>query len=386
MLRSIVQPPFLTLAAVLVVAGAAKLRAPGAAADAVRQAGLRGGTGAIRALAAVEIAVGLACLAFPVRPLALALAAAYLGFAAFTVRLIRTSKANGSCGCFGERSVPAHRGHVVLNGLGAAIAGIAVAAPPVGLVGSVAHEGAPRALLLALGVAAAAWALCLLYTALPDLRGARDDAERAGASGSTAQRLALASGSLLDRRLSRRSVISRAALVGTAFAVAPLRYLVRPESAWGIIGPGNCSGGLCNDGYTAFCCEINHGRNQCPTNTFIAGWWKCTSYSGGQLCHNENVRYYVDCNRTPGRHAGGCRCANDNCNERRVGCNHFRYGQCNAQVHGTTEVVCRLVVCKHPASIADFHCNHTYKVDNSTCGHEGSCLEPLLVQGAGGGA
>ena len=100
--------------------------------------------------------------------------------------------------------------------------------------------------------------------------------------------------------MSRRSAIARAAVAGSALAVAPVRYLVRPGTAWAVIDPNSCSGGLCTDGYTAFCCEIEHGRNTCPNGTYIAGWWKCTNYRGGGLCHNEGVRYYIDCNRIPG--------------------------------------------------------------------------------------
>ena len=64
---------------------------------------------------------------------------------------------------------------------------------------------------------------------------------------------------------------------------------------------------------------------------------------------DQGVRYYIDCNRIPGHvFPGGCQCAHGDCNRRRVDCNHFRYGQCNTQVSGTTEVVCRLVICQTP--------------------------------------
>ena len=236
-------------------------------------------------------------------------------------------------------------------------------------------------------MAGAAWALCLIYAALPNLLSP-DGQALPEAGRSPLERIVTASGSLLERRLSRRSLIARAALEGSAFAIAPLHYLLRPDPAWAVIAPRDCAKtDSCNDGYTAFCCEINHGRNACPTNTYVAGWWKCTDYRGRRLCSGEGIRYYVDCNRIPGqRFAGGCRCAGDDCNKRRVDCNHFRYGQCNTQVRGTTEVVCRLVVCKHPSGISDFHCNHTYKVDDTTCRHEAGCLEPLVVQYPGGGA
>jgi hypothetical protein len=200
------------------------------------------------------------------------------------------------------------------------------------------------------------------------------------------ERLAERVGSLLERRLSRRGALARAALAGSAVAVAPVRYLVRPETAWAVIGPGGCSSGLCTDGYTAFCCEIERGRNRCPNGTYVAGWWKCTSYGGGGLCHAEGVRYYLDCNRMPGHgFPGGCQCARGDCGRRRVDCNHFRYGQCNTQIHGTTEVACRLVICQNPASVPGLNCNGTVKVDDNTCGHEADCLEGLASPLPGGG-
>lgn len=147
-------------------------------------------------------------------------------------------------------------------------------------------------------------------------------------------------------------------------------------------------GAKCNDGYTAFCCEIEHGRNACPENTYVAGWWKCTDYEGSGLCHGQGHRYYLDCNRVPGRgFPGRCQCANGDCGRRRVDCNRFRYGQCNPQVSGTTEVVCRLVICQHPAHVPGLNCNSTEMVDNNTCAHEADCLQGLAIPvGGGGGA
>jgi hypothetical protein len=177
-------------------------------------------------------------------------------------------------------------------------------------------------------------------------------------------------------------MLARSAVAGAALAVGPVDYLVRPGTAWGKLRPRNCrKGSKCRDGYTAFCCEIQHGLNQCPPNSYIAGWWKCTDYRGVGLCNEEGVRYYIDCNRTPGTvFPGGCQCAGGSCANRRVDCNHFRYGQCNTHVHGSTEVVCRLVICQNPSTVAGMNCNATEKVDNRTCRHEAGCLEGLAVQ------
>jgi hypothetical protein len=200
------------------------------------------------------------------------------------------------------------------------------------------------------------------------------------------RRLADAAGSLLERRTSRRGLLARAALAGSAMAVAPLRYLLRPVSAWAVIRPGSCASGLCTDGYTAFCCEINEGKNTCPTGTYIAGWWMCTRYSGHRLCAREGVRYYLDCNHLPSS-SPDCRCANGTCAERRTDCNVFRYGQCNTQIPGVTAIACRVVVCQHPSTITGFNCSPNLAVDDNTCSHDWRCLNAGLVQqlpGSGG--
>jgi hypothetical protein len=190
------------------------------------------------------------------------------------------------------------------------------------------------------------------------------------------ERAAKSAARLLERGTSRRGFLSRAALVASAFAVAPIRYLLRPVSAWAVIRPGNCPpGSRCQDGYTEFCCSINEGRNSCPPYSYVGGWWKCTNYAGRRLCSGENVRYYMDCNLKPGHSApGGCHCAGGTCGERRVACNVFRYGQCNTQTGGVTAIVCRVVTCVNPATVPEYKCNATYMTDNSTCGHEAGCL------------
>jgi hypothetical protein len=200
-------------------------------------------------------------------------------------------------------------------------------------------------------------------------------------------RLARALGGLIERRTSRRGLLARSAVAGAAFAVAPIRYLVRPGTAWAVLRSADCPpDSLCRDGYSAFCCEIQHGDNRCPAGTYVAGWWKCTDYRGGGLCHEQGVRYYLDCNRIPGVHfPGGCQCANGTCHHRVIDCNQFRYGQCNTDVPETTEVVCRLVICQHPATVPALNCNATLMIDDRVCHHEADCLAGLAVPLPGGG-
>jgi hypothetical protein len=188
------------------------------------------------------------------------------------------------------------------------------------------------------------------------------------------EKLAQGAGALLARGTSRRGFLRRTALIGAAASVAPMRYLLRPEPAMAVVRPGNCGGGSkCADGFTEFCGSIRKDKaNKCPANSYVAGWWKCSRYRGGKLCRKDGARFYVDCNRRPGRSCG-CKCGRNRCGFGRTCCNNFRYGQCNTQIGGVTEVVCRVVTCTRPWKIREFNCNRTLAKDNRTCGHEAAC-------------
>ena len=112
-----VSGPILAVAAgVLVVSGAAKLRRPMPAAQAVTAVGLPGGVAAVRSLAVVEIAVGLACLIDPVPAAAAALGLLYLVLAGFVVISWRLPEPLPSCGCMGtDRDPPPHPLHAAVN-------------------------------------------------------------------------------------------------------------------------------------------------------------------------------------------------------------------------------------------------------------------------------
>jgi hypothetical protein len=180
---------------------------------------------------------------------------------------------------------------------------------------------------------------------------------------------------VLQRRTSRRRFLARTALAGSALAVAPLRFLLRPVSAHDVVTCADCSSGdLCCDGWTEFCCKVG-SSNSCPDYTYMGGWWKCTDYQGGGLCSAEGVRYYIDCNRSPTSSCpSGCHCTNNNCGNRSTCCNVFRYGQCNTEIIGVTEVVCRMVTCEKPSTLF-VNCDGTLFIDDLTCSHEAGCLD-----------
>lgn len=363
------------LSLVLGLAGYAKARRPEPSGAALGGAGIPAPLTVVRLVSIFELAVAGAGLSLPGRLGGCIVAAAFACLALGAAVVIR-GPGERACGCFGDaEGAPFGLRHVVTNLLGAALAVGAALAAPDGLleIASRRPGGALVELLLALVLAVAlrAW-----------LRG-RGVSELEA----SALRLVDASALALEGRFSRRSALVRIAVAGSALCVAPLRYLLYPGTALAVVVPGSCGEGLCTDGYTAFCCEINQGLNDCPAGTFVGGWWMCTDYRGHQLCEGAGVRYYVDCNALPGRpFPGGCRCADGSCDKRRQACNVFRYGQCNTQVAGTTAVVCRVVTCKNPGTIAQYNCSTALMVDDAVCAHEAGCLEPVAVQlpGVGG--
>ena len=164
--------PVHAVAVLLVVAAVAKLRNPAFAAAALGHARLPAGPVVVRAVAAVEVAVGAGVLLVGGVLPAVALALLHLVFAAFIVRVRRTAGATAGCGCFGAAEAPADRLHVVVN---LAAAGT-VAASLAGSLPSLPAVLADRLVLAlphAAAVAAGAWAIGLCLTSLPALLAAQ---------------------------------------------------------------------------------------------------------------------------------------------------------------------------------------------------------------------
>jgi len=187
----------------------------------------------------------------------------------------------------------------------------------------------------------------------------------------------------LERRTSRRGFLVRAAVVGSALTVGPIRYLVRPQSAWATVQPGACAGKICAQRFSEFCCSINSGLNSCPKGTFIGGWWKAHSPTSSKICGGR-ARYYLDCNQI---HQADCprppACANSSCNCRRTCLIHTSYFNWNVhrQHHSKTWIVCRIVSCTNPCKepkdprsrIAQANCRCKYHHEDATRYHEACC-------------
>lgn len=177
-----------------------------------------------------------------------------------------------------------------------------------------------------------------------------------------AERVVARTAGFLSGGTSRRSFLAKTAVVGSALAVNPFDYVLKPGTAYGAV----C--GTCGDGWTAFCCTINSGRNSCPPATFVAGWWKAdgSAYCGG------GPRYIIDCNATCPTQCS-CRCAGAACDGRRTCCNQFRYGQCNQQISCYGPVACRVAICTTPWTY-DPACSTYTLTDNKTRDHGAACL------------
>ena len=195
----------------------------------------------------------------------------------------------------------------------------------------------------------------------------------------------------LDRGPTRRRFLINTAVVGSALAVNPLKFLLRPGTAYAALcGPD----AGCGSGWTAMCCSVGGGSNTCPPGSIPAGWWKADNSS---FC-NGAARYYIDCNATCGPCACGpsglcdpscvacaCHCNTGSCDERHTCCTEFRYGQCNQDVACLGPIVCRVVTCV-PPWMFDAKCTTTSATSNATALHDAPCLhyEHASVFGFGG--
>ena len=143
----------------LVLTALGKLIAPGAAAGALRQAGLRVPQSVVRLGATAELVVGVGALASGGAAFSALVALCYLAFAGFIVLALRRPGTVSSCGCFGAlgrggRDTPPTLGHLVLNLAAATVAFMAMAWPTPGVVTGLRQQplsGIPLLGLVALG-------------------------------------------------------------------------------------------------------------------------------------------------------------------------------------------------------------------------------------------
>ena len=168
--------PFAIAACLLAVAGFAKAAQPESTAGALAAMQLPHRRWMVRLGGLVE--AGLACAALLTGDVVLALlvAVSYLVFAAFVVAALRAGAPLASCGCLGKIDTPPHAAHVVMDLL-AASAAVGVAISGGSSIFHVFAEqpwgGAPFAMLVVIGVAAAALVMSALPRTLVAARGGR---------------------------------------------------------------------------------------------------------------------------------------------------------------------------------------------------------------------
>lgn len=129
--------PYLAGCVLLVAAGVAKARRPADTARALgallptrARPGLGALTGAVRALALLESALGAAAIVWPRPALAGTVAASYLVFAVVVAHARRRGGPLASCGCFGTPDTPATWLHAIVDlAVAVAAAVVAVAGP-----------------------------------------------------------------------------------------------------------------------------------------------------------------------------------------------------------------------------------------------------------------
>lgn len=166
--------------------------------------------------------------------------------------------------------------------------------------------------------------------------------------------------STLDRTTSRRGFLVRASVVGAALVVSPLRFLLRPGSAFAYATScTSCGSGLCKtSNNSAFCCSLTNGTNDCPANTDPCGWWRCcipTSYC------SSGYKYFIDC---CGCASGEGRCAHDACGYRKICCYPQSWSNCTPTHTGN--IRCRIVRCVNPGTLFS-NCTTQILTENTCC-------------------
>lgn len=102
-------------AVVVAVAGVAKLAKPDVTAEAIRTGGIPVSLRTVQLLGAFELVVGATAIVWHTPLAAATIGVLYVGFAAFSLRLLLIRGAVVSCGCFGQRDAPIGIEHVVVN-------------------------------------------------------------------------------------------------------------------------------------------------------------------------------------------------------------------------------------------------------------------------------
>jgi len=161
--------PFLAAALLLVAAGGAKLADPLPLVRALRSARLPAPVGAVRGVAGVEVALGLAAVATGARAAAVGVGLSYAAFTGFVLLARHRGGVLASCGCFGKADTPPTTTHVVVTAALSAVAAV-VAVRPLGPVPELLAGSPMGGLALIVATAAVAATAYLVLAVLPLVR------------------------------------------------------------------------------------------------------------------------------------------------------------------------------------------------------------------------
>jgi hypothetical protein len=162
-----IAPPFFLAAALLALGGALKVVRPRATAQALVDADLPGSGAVARGLGVVEVAAASWAILAPGTGGAVALAVAYLGFAAFLAYVLRTHPDAGSCGCAGGKAVAPSALHLTLDAVAVAVGVAYGAAGGPSAVAWIGALGAGAGVMVVAGLTLAGWLAVVAVTEAP---------------------------------------------------------------------------------------------------------------------------------------------------------------------------------------------------------------------------
>lgn len=157
-------------AALIAVAGMAKIGTPSATVGALEASRLPSSPRLVRMLGGLEVAVGVYAIVFGDVLAGAAVVVMYLGFNAFVVNALVRDLPVASCGCFGKEDTPPSWIHVAITVVGMAAGLLAVVSPP-GDPAEILAGGSGALIFLGM-TGVAFWFAYMSLTSLPKTLGA----------------------------------------------------------------------------------------------------------------------------------------------------------------------------------------------------------------------
>jgi len=195
------------------------------------------------------------------------------------------------------------------------------------------------------------------------------------------QRLAERVAGFLGAHTSRRGFIARTAVIGSALAVNPGGFVLRParrtprsagrlQTAPPATPPSAVRRTVPTSAHPARS-WVAGGR---PTDQATAAVDRATTSTvrTRALAAARAAAATTPSARRPASTAAAT-ATSGSCDQRRVSCNYFRYGQCHQEIGCGGPVACRVVSCTPPYELFG-ECSNASATDNATTEHSAPCL------------